>query len=69
MPALAFGCFLFSHSGYAQCPKVCDNNQNTGFGVAALPAVNGGTAKLRWGMMRSLAPPPAGKTLPWAKER
>ena len=43
MPALAFGCFLFSHSGYAQCPEVCDNNQNTGFGVAALPAVNGGT--------------------------
>jgi len=49
MPALAFGCFLFSHSGYAQCPKVCDNNQNTGFGVAALPAVNGGTGNTAMG--------------------
>ena len=49
VPALAFGCFLFSHSDYAQCPQVCDNNLNTAFGVAALPSVNGGTANTAMG--------------------
>jgi hypothetical protein len=36
LPAFAFACFGFVHSGHAQCPEVCDSNSNTGLGTGVL---------------------------------